>query len=249
MSGLIVLFALGCLGYWHSTRSSNARLGGRRNSGHLAQYEPSAQARRAQQRGEAGEAAVLAELRRVLTWLCGANFHLHDGAVLIHHAPGTAFPTAEIDHLVVTSFGIFVIETKNWSGSITPGAHRDELVRTGADGAREIRRSPLAQNRTKVAFLSDKLPCVWPIDGIGVFASPDCNLHPDLPLPLIHISELGHWMRQRRHEFAISGRKPVNVKTAWQAILLNASISESEIVAHRNRVRDKPKGLADDGGQ
>ena len=174
----------------------------------------------------------------MLAWLCGANFHLHDGAVLIHHAPGTAFPTAEIDHLAVTPFGIFVIETKNWSGSIAPGSHRDELVRTGTDGASEIRRSPLAQNRTKVAFLNEKLPSVWPLAALGVFASPECSLHPDLPLPLIHISELEHWMRQRRHEFAISGHKPVNVKTAWQAILRHASISESEVVSHRDRVRD-----------
>ncbi|MDR3099691.1 MAG: NERD domain-containing protein [Paraburkholderia sp.] len=244
MSGLFVLFALGCLGYWLSTR--NARPDVRRNPGRSAQHKPFAPATRALERGASGEAAVLAELRRVLTWLCADSFHLHDGAVLIHHAPGTAFPTAEIDHLAVTPFGIFVIETKNWSGSIAPGVHRDELMRTGADGASEVRRSPLAQNRTKVAFFNDTLPRVWPVDGIGVFASPECSLHPDLPLPLIHISELGHCMRQRRHEFIISGRKPVDVKAAWQAILLNASISESEIFSHRNRVRDNPKGIASD---
>lgn len=242
MFGLFVLFALGCLGYWLSTRSRNGRPGVGRNPERCAQHGLSGPSTRAQLRGEAGEAAVLAELRRVLTWLCGDNFHLHDGAVLIHHAPGTAFPTAEIDHLAVTPFGIFVIETKNWSGSIAPGAHRDELVCISPDGASEARRSPLAQNSTKVAFLNDKLPRVWPIDGLGVFASPECSLHPDLPLSMIHISELRHWMRQRRREFAISGRKMVNVKTAWQAILLNATISESEIVFHRNRVRDNPKG-------
>lgn len=244
MSGLFVFFTLGCLGYWLSTR--NARSGIRRAPRCSAQHEPSALATRAQLRGEAGEAAVLAELRRVLTWLCGDNFHLHGGAVLIHHAPDMAFPTAEIDHLAVTPFGIFVIETKNWRGSIAPGAHRDELVRTGPDGATEVRRSPLAQNRTKVAFLNEKLPSVWPLDGLGVFASPECLLHSDLPLPLIHISELGHWMRQRRREFVISGRKPVKVETAWQAILLNASISESEIASHRNRLRDNPEGIAND---
>lgn len=153
MSGLFVLLALGDLGYWLSERSRNARLGVRRNGGRSTQHGPAAPAAFAQLRGEAGEAAVFVELRRVLTRLCGNNFHLHDGAVLIQHAPGTAFPTAEIDHLAVTPFGIFVIETKNWSGSITPGIYRDEVVRTSADGASEVRRSPIAQNRTKVAFL------------------------------------------------------------------------------------------------
>ncbi|WP_144444315.1 hypothetical protein [Caballeronia arationis] len=49
--------------------------------------------------GEAGEAVAQAKLRTTLQWLCGDDFYLHDGPLLIEHAPGTAFPTAEIDHL------------------------------------------------------------------------------------------------------------------------------------------------------
>ncbi len=250
MSGLLLLLALGYLGYRLSKLAPRTR---RRAWGRFRDPAATATATttakpvtRALASGDAGEAAVHAELRRVLSWLCGENFHLHKGAVLIHHAPGTAFPTAEIDHVVVAPFGIFVIETKNWSGTIAPGAHRDEIVRTGQDGVAEIRRSPLAQNRTKVTFLNEKLPRVWPIEGLAVFASTHCALHPDLPLSILHISELAHWMRERRYAFELSGRKPVNVKTAWQAIMLNASISEDEIDSHRQRLRNHPKVLAND---
>lgn len=244
MSGLLLLLALGYLGYRLSKLASRTR---RRAWGRFRDRADTATpVTRAQASGAVGEAAVHAELRRVLTWLCGDNYHLHEGAVLIHHAPGSAFPTGEIDHLVVAPFGIFVIETKNWTGVIAPGAHRDEIVRTGLDGVSEVRRSPLAQNRTKVAFFNEKLPRVWPIEGLAVFASPACTLHPDLPLSVLHISELAHWMRERRRAFNISGRKPVNVKTAWQAIMLNASISESELDSHRKRLRVHPKVPAND---
>lgn len=244
MSGLLLLLALGYLGYRLATLAPRTR---RRAWGRIREpVNSSTPVTRAQASGDAGEAAVHAELRRVLTWLCGENFYLHEGAVLIHHAPGSAFPTGEIDHLLVAPFGIFVIETKNWSGAISPGTHRDEILRTGQDGATEVRRSPLAQNRTKVAFLNEKLPRVWPIEGLAVFASPTCTLHPDLPLSVIHISALAHWMRERRHAFDVSGRKPVNVRTAWQAIMLNASISETEIDLHRKRLRVNPKVRAND---
>jgi hypothetical protein len=54
-----------------------------------------------------------AQLRSVLTSLRSDNFYVHDGAVLLSHAAGTALPTGEIDHLAVTPFDLFVIETKN----------------------------------------------------------------------------------------------------------------------------------------
>lgn len=122
MSGFLVLAALGGLGYWLSKRSRNACPGVTRNLSRSSPHGQSAPITHAQLRGAAGEAAVLAELRRV-------------------------------------PFGIFVIETRNWRGAIAAGTHRDELLRTGADGSSDVRRSPLAQNRSKVAFLNEKLPC------------------------------------------------------------------------------------------
>ncbi|WP_309243978.1 nuclease-related domain-containing protein [Caballeronia sp. EK] len=47
----------------------------------------------------------------------------------------TQFPTAEIDHLAVTPFGVFIFETKHWSGHIAPstanGYHTHRRGRTG----------------------------------------------------------------------------------------------------------------------
>jgi hypothetical protein len=138
----------------------------------------------------------------MLTWLCGENFYLHPSALLLNHAPGTPFPTAEVDHLAITPFGIFVIETKNWTGALKPGADPDTIIRIGADGRRETRRSPLRQNRSKVAFLRGMLPSMWEIEGVGVFANDACNLSGALPPSLIRRSDIGQWLRERksRHE-------------------------------------------------
>ena len=35
--------------------------------------------------------------------------------------------TSQIDHIVVSCYGIFVIETKNWKGSIYGGSKRDYI--------------------------------------------------------------------------------------------------------------------------
>ncbi|MCG5077290.1 nuclease-related domain-containing protein [Paraburkholderia tagetis] len=236
MSGIFAFLAIGYLGWKFIGRAQRTGAPRVRRS-----KTDETGLTRAHARGEAGEARTHAELRRVLTALCGSDFYLHDGAVLLNHAPGTAFPTAEIDHLAVTPFGLFVIETKNWSGFIEPGADSSELVRVVSDGNRESRKSPLAQNRTKVAFLNAKLPKVWTIEGLGVFAAPDCNLHPDLPPTLIHINELSHCLRLKRHKFRLSGEKPVTVSTAWKAIMLNASVDEKNLAEHYQRVRVNPK--------
>ncbi|MFP3554754.1 nuclease-related domain-containing protein [Paraburkholderia sp. SIMBA_049] len=79
-------------------------------------------------RGEEGERRVYEELLDALTWICGENFFLHPGALLLNHAPGTAYPTAEVDHLAITPFGIFLVETKNWSGLIEPGPDSGTLI-------------------------------------------------------------------------------------------------------------------------
>ncbi|MGF6472624.1 hypothetical protein QFZ89_007875 [Paraburkholderia youngii] len=45
-------------------------------------------ATRSQCSGDEGEAAVQTELHAALQWLCGDNFYLHPGPLLLNHAPG-----------------------------------------------------------------------------------------------------------------------------------------------------------------
>jgi hypothetical protein len=198
---------------------------------------------RSEQQGDAGEKLVHDELLRVLSWLCGANFYLHPTALLLDHAPGTAFPTAEVDHLVITPFGIFVVETKNWTGAIEPGNDRGTVVRVGADGHREARRCPLRQNRSKVAFLRATLPGVWAVEGVGVFSHDACVLSPDLPSDLIRRPDLGQWLRERKARHAAAFLRDVNVDLAWSAVqaLRTRDSDGAALTRHRQRTRENPQ--------
>lgn len=82
---------------------------------------------------------------------------------------------------------------------------------------------------------------MWRIEGLGVFAAAACTLDRDLPPTLLHVSELAYLLRMRRHEFLLSGQNPVNVKTAWGAIMLPASISSSKLEEHLKQARVNPK--------
>lgn len=198
---------------------------------------------RSQQRGDEGEAVVHAELLGALRWLCGDDFYLHPGALLLNHAPGTDFPTAEVDHLAVTPFGIFIIETKNWAGRIEPGPTEKAVIRIGADGQREMRRSPLQQNRSKVAFLRAMLPGSWPVEGIAAFSHPRSDISSALPLNLMRASDLRQWLRDRKSRYASKGDRPINVGHARRAILALSETGSEAIERHRSKVRENPKEL------
>jgi hypothetical protein len=200
-------------------------------------------ATRSQQRGDEGEAVVHAELLAALRWLCGDDFYLHPGALLLNHAPGTDFPTAEVDHLAVTPFGIFIVETKNWAGRIEPGPTEKMVVRIGVDGQREMRRSPLQQNRSKVTFLRAMLPGNWPVEGIAVFSHPRCEMSSALPLNLMRASDLRQWLRDRKSRHVAKGDLPINVRHAQQMILAVSETGSGAIENHRSKVRENPKKL------
>ena len=220
-----LLIAVG--GYYLYRRSKGRR---RSRTSHSARTAP----RWADAIGAAGEAATEAKLRKSLRCLCGEEFYLHDGPLVIEHAPGTAFPTAEIDHLAITPFGIFVFETKNWSGHIAPSPMPGILTRTSHHGETEDRRSPIAQNRTKLRFLREQLPGMWPVAGAGIFTSPTAVLHRDLPTDLLSLEELPYWLRLKRDSF--KERSPVDIRRATAAVLMYADTSPKALTAHKARV-------------
>ena len=193
---------------------------------------------RSQASGDAGEARVNAELRRILARLCGSDFYVHPTALLLLHAPATDFPTAEVDHLVVTPFGIFVIETKNWAGTILPGRTADEVVCHLPGGRLEERRSPISQNRAKVAFLRGTLPATWNVQGLGVFSNDACALSAELPLALVTLRDLGYWLRSQRDRHVKSGNPNIKVSAAWD-VVRHLSIDDptgAALAAHRHKV-------------
>lgn len=64
--------------------------------------------------------------------------------------------TTQIDHVVVSLYGIFVIETKNYSGMIYGGEHSETWTKN-VDGNKYTIPNPIRQNRLHVAAISSIL--------------------------------------------------------------------------------------------
>ena len=191
--------------------------------------------KRSDLRGALGERTVQADLRTILNSICGEDFYLSPGPLLLNHAPGTEFPTAEVDHLAITPFGVFLVETKHWSGRISAGSTTSKLYRLSPDGTSEERRSPLAQNRSKVAFIKTLLPADWIVRGVGVFSAPDVHIDSTLPLDLICRDEAYHWFRCQQAAHRNSGKPRIQINTAKGAILNETDASHTAIRNHIER--------------
>lgn len=189
-------------------------------------------------RGEEGERQVSAELRWHLARLCGDDWLVLDGLILIH-APGSTFPTAEIDHLAITPLGIFVIETKHWTGVVTRGETDETLTLTTVDGQRLVRTSPLRQNAAKVRFLRDLFPPrLWIVEGLGVFSHESAMVAPTLPAALLERSELYRHRRVRQQQFARTGTGRLPIRTIADVILQHADTRPEALAEHRERTQE-----------
>jgi Nuclease-related domain len=158
--------------------------------------KPTRRGQTAEDRGVEGEAIVEARLSKILSRICGNDFILRH-SVILNIAPGTKYPTGEIDHLVITPFGVFVIETKAWRGQIRPGKNEDSLSLVSPGGLTATRKNPLAQNRSKVAFIQSLFPSEVSVGGAGVFSSPSARLSTDLSSNLIHVDRLADWLSRQ----------------------------------------------------
>lgn len=197
---------------------------------------PAPRTGRAARRGEEGERQVSADLRRHLARLCGDDWLVFDSLILIH-APGSAFPTAEIDHLAITPFGIFVIETKHWAGAVTGDETDDILMLTMADGQRLPRSSPMKQNAAKVRFLRGLLPPrLWIVEGLGVFSHDAATVDPTLPAALLERGELYRHLRIRLQQFVRTGTGRLPVHKIAEAILRHADTRPEALIEHRQRI-------------
>lgn len=85
--------------------------------------------------------------------------------VLIKNSLGTS----QIDHLVVSPYGIFVIETKNYKGWITGGVNSDKWTQILWKNRYEL-ANPIRQNYGHIKALQSVLPLYCPEQYISIIA-------------------------------------------------------------------------------
>jgi hypothetical protein len=126
--------------------------------------------------GWAGEKEVVKLLKNKLSddYILLNDLYLHGGG-------------GDIDHIVLAPSGVFVLETKNWSGEIT--CNGDEWRRSGRG---DYKGSPSRQVKRNVATIRDIVDSVpvlrslgvW-VEGIVVFTNKHATLHINNPTVMI----------------------------------------------------------------
>ncbi|HNS80922.1 MAG TPA: nuclease-related domain-containing protein [Kiritimatiellia bacterium] len=114
--------------------------------GHRAQLKENFRDAGSVRAGQAGESRVSRMLAKMLP---GNMYIINDLTVKFG---GTS---AQIDHLVVGPKGLFVIETKNWSGTVRGDERRDMWEQIPSHGRKKIIKvgNPVAQNERHVNVL------------------------------------------------------------------------------------------------
>jgi hypothetical protein len=93
----------------------------------------------------------------------------------------------DIDHIVLAPNGVFVLETKNWSGEIT--CNGDEWRRSGRGDFKGSPSRQVKRNVATIRHIVDSVPAlrslgVW-VEGIVVFTNNHANLHINNPTVMI----------------------------------------------------------------
>jgi hypothetical protein len=125
----------------------------------------------------------------------------------------------DVDHVVLGPGGIYVLETKNWSGNVT--CNGDEWRRAGK---RNFKTSPSLQvkrNAAKIRRIIDSSASLKPfeikVEGVVVFTNNHATLHLNNPsVPILRIAQLpGHITAQQTR----SGFSPQQLQAIGKEIL------------------------------
>jgi hypothetical protein len=127
----------------------------------------------------------------------------------------------DIDHIVLAPNGIFVLETKNWSGKIS--CNLDEWQRTGKPGYSASPSRQVKRNAARIQRLIGEVPVlrglgVW-VEGVVVFANRHAALHLNSPtVPVVKLPQLANYITSHRNavytadQLAVLGKEIVKLQ-------------------------------------
>ncbi len=98
--------------------------------------------------------------------------------------------TTQIDHVVVSPFGIFVIETKNYSGWIFGKEKSERWKETFKTTDGHFFYNPVKQNWGHAYALAEHLKLTIRVFKPIVVFSNECELHVDTTTPVVYMSQL-----------------------------------------------------------
>lgn len=195
---------------------------------------------------DAAHQAVLAILQS-LNIACFTNREL-DCPQAILLPTGDDKYSKEIDLLVVSEIGVFVIEVKDWCGLWRAKENQPHLLTKISSNMRDQtpsndRTAPLqkTQNKLKEILNRAKLTKLH-AQALVVFTDTHGNVHAQLPPNYLHISELAYYFRQQAAEFfdAIENEVESGYDVAYLAERILPCLDRSPDALHQHMMRLSP---------
>lgn len=140
--------------------------------------------------GKQGENIVSKKLRS----LPRAKYHVVND-VLIRNSNSTS----QIDHVVISKFGIFVVETKNYKGMITGGQYSEEWTQH-LRGQKNSFRNPIKQNYGHIKALEEMLDLDASVFVSVVVFSDKASLKVDTSEGVVNYKEIKKYIKSYKDE-------------------------------------------------
>ena len=157
-------------------------------------------------KGKQGEDAVHRSVLSIFQSLniqCVTNRELHcPQAILL--PTGNDKYSKEIDLLVVSEIGVFVIEVKDWRGLWTAKEDQPHLLTkvSSSQSQSNDRTAPLYKTKNKLKEVLNRAKLTnLHAQALVVFTDSQGNVHAQLPPNYLHISELTYYFRQQAAAF------------------------------------------------
>jgi hypothetical protein len=112
--------------------------------------------------------------------------------------PSKFTETTQIDHIVVSKYGIFVIESKEYSGWIFANANRRQWTQTLPGGNKFPIYNPLLQNNGHVLAMRNQLNFLGNRFFNVVVFSGDCEFKTDRPENVLYEEELVNYIKSKQ---------------------------------------------------
>ena len=159
----------------------------------------------------------------------------------------TARGTSQIDHVVVSPQGVFVIETKNYSGWIHGGEKSEYWTQTFYRRKFEF-RNPTKQNWAHVFALKEMLRDFGPITyhPIIVFTGSSELKNVYSEMPVIYADDLLQTIAETHGDRVLSSDQMSAIESKLeQANILDTDLRKEHVraIQHRTRVRDQSSQL------
>lgn len=202
-------------------------------------------------KGKQGEDAVHRAVLSIFESLnieCVTNRELHcPQAILL--PTGDDKYSKEIDLLVVSAIGVFVIEVKDWRGLWAAKEDQPHLLSklSSNQSPSNDRPAPLYKTKSKLKEVLNRAGLTdLHAEALVVFSDSEGNVHAQLPLNYLHISELAYYFRHQTSAFfdAIENEGEGGYDVSYLAEQIQPCLDSAPNALHKHMMRLSPSSDA-----